>query len=144
MLNAIGRELPEHVDGYGRVIPFAGAFAAMRPVRLCLHSWSLLGAVWEPRLRIIKYLYTMSTLAKMIEESQVPKVAIARWEKALDLTRARAVLAEDPDALAEEPEAVSDAEAVFALQVPEPAAAGRPEPVPHVAAPAGQERALGS
>ena len=31
MLNAIGRELPEHVDGYGRVIPFAGAFAA-RPI----------------------------------------------------------------------------------------------------------------
>jgi citrate lyase subunit alpha / citrate CoA-transferase len=28
MLNAIGRELPEHADGYGRVIPFAGAFAA--------------------------------------------------------------------------------------------------------------------
>jgi citrate lyase subunit alpha/citrate CoA-transferase len=28
MLNAIGRELPERVDGYGRVIPFAGAFAA--------------------------------------------------------------------------------------------------------------------
>jgi citrate lyase subunit alpha / citrate CoA-transferase len=27
MLNAIGRELPEHVDGYGRVISFAGAFA---------------------------------------------------------------------------------------------------------------------
>jgi citrate lyase subunit alpha / citrate CoA-transferase len=28
MLNAIGRELPEHADGYGRVIPFARAFAA--------------------------------------------------------------------------------------------------------------------
>ena len=27
MLNAIGRELPEYVDGYGRVISFAGAFA---------------------------------------------------------------------------------------------------------------------
>lgn len=26
MINAIGRELPEHVDGYGRVVPFAGAF----------------------------------------------------------------------------------------------------------------------
>ena len=26
-MNAIGRELPEHVDGYGRAFPFAGAFA---------------------------------------------------------------------------------------------------------------------
>jgi citrate lyase subunit alpha/citrate CoA-transferase len=33
MLNAIGRELPEHVDGYGRVIPFAGAFAARPTTR---------------------------------------------------------------------------------------------------------------
>jgi citrate lyase subunit alpha/citrate CoA-transferase len=32
MINALGRELPEHVDGYGRVIPFAGAFAA-RPTK---------------------------------------------------------------------------------------------------------------
>jgi len=30
MINAIGREIPEFVDGYGRVVPFAGAFA-MRP-----------------------------------------------------------------------------------------------------------------
>jgi aerobic C4-dicarboxylate transport protein len=74
----------------------------------------------------------------------VATVAIAKWEGALNMARARAVLAEDPDALAEEPEAVSDEEAVFALQVPEPAAAGRPEPVPHVAAPVEQERALGS
>jgi hypothetical protein len=28
MINAIGRVLPGHVDGYGRVVPFAGAFAA--------------------------------------------------------------------------------------------------------------------
>ena len=27
MINAIGRNLPEHVDGYGQVRPFAGAFA---------------------------------------------------------------------------------------------------------------------
>src|SRR5215212_11552616 len=27
MINAIGREIPEFVDGYGRVVPFAGAFA---------------------------------------------------------------------------------------------------------------------
>jgi citrate lyase subunit alpha/citrate CoA-transferase len=33
MLNAIGRELPERVDGYGRVIPFAGAFAAWPTTR---------------------------------------------------------------------------------------------------------------
>ena len=33
MINAIGRELPEHVDGYGRVIPFAGAFAARPTTR---------------------------------------------------------------------------------------------------------------
>ena len=26
MINAIRRELPEHVDDYGRVAPFAGAF----------------------------------------------------------------------------------------------------------------------
>jgi citrate lyase subunit alpha/citrate CoA-transferase len=33
MINAVGRELPEHVDGYGRVIPFAGAFAARPTMR---------------------------------------------------------------------------------------------------------------
>ena len=27
MMNAIGRELPEYINGYGRVVPFAGAFA---------------------------------------------------------------------------------------------------------------------
>lgn len=27
MLNAVGRELPERIDGYGEVVPFAGAFA---------------------------------------------------------------------------------------------------------------------
>ncbi len=34
MINAVGRELPEYVDGYGRGVPFAGAFAARpRPRR---------------------------------------------------------------------------------------------------------------
>jgi citrate lyase subunit alpha/citrate CoA-transferase len=33
MINAIGRELPEHVDGYGQVIPFAGAFATRPTMR---------------------------------------------------------------------------------------------------------------
>jgi NADH-quinone oxidoreductase subunit N len=33
MINAIGRELPENVYGYGRVIPFAGAFAARPTTR---------------------------------------------------------------------------------------------------------------
>ena len=33
MINAIGRELPEHVDGYGQVIPFAGTFAARPTMR---------------------------------------------------------------------------------------------------------------
>ena len=36
MLNAIGRELPEHADGYGRVIPFAGAFAARATARMAM------------------------------------------------------------------------------------------------------------
>ena len=31
MVNAVGRELPEAVAGYGTVIPFAGAFATHRP-----------------------------------------------------------------------------------------------------------------
>ncbi len=73
MLNAIGRDRPEHVDGYGRVIPCAGAFAALRPFRRCWHSWSLLGAVWEPRLRIIQYVYAISTVLKTTGESQAPK-----------------------------------------------------------------------
>jgi hypothetical protein len=33
MLNAIGRELSEHVDGYSRVISFVGAFAARPTTR---------------------------------------------------------------------------------------------------------------
>ena len=33
MINALGRELPEHVDGYSQVIPFAGAFAALPTMR---------------------------------------------------------------------------------------------------------------
>jgi citrate lyase subunit alpha/citrate CoA-transferase len=33
MLNAIGRNIPEHVDGYGQVRPFAGAFATKPDMR---------------------------------------------------------------------------------------------------------------
>ena len=33
MNNAIGRELPEYVNGYGRVVPFAGAFATQPDMR---------------------------------------------------------------------------------------------------------------
>jgi citrate lyase subunit alpha / citrate CoA-transferase len=29
MVNAIGREIPEYIDGYGKTIPFAGAFVAL-------------------------------------------------------------------------------------------------------------------
>jgi aerobic C4-dicarboxylate transport protein len=50
----------------------------------------------------------------------VATMVVARWEGALDLKRARAILAGESDALAEEPEAVADAEASFALRVPEP------------------------
>ncbi len=32
MINAIGRELPEYIDGYSRVVPFAGVFAT-RPAK---------------------------------------------------------------------------------------------------------------
>lgn len=49
----------------------------------------------------------------------VATLVVARWEGALDMERARSVLEEETDALAEEPEAVADAQAVFALQVPE-------------------------
>ena len=55
----------------------------------------------------------------------VATMVVARWEGALDLERARAVLAAGSDALAEEPEAVADALAdgvplVSELAVPEP------------------------
>ena len=33
MNNAIGRELPEYINGYGRVVPFAGAFATRPDMR---------------------------------------------------------------------------------------------------------------
>jgi hypothetical protein len=33
MINAIGRELLEHVDGYGQVIPLTGAFATRPTMR---------------------------------------------------------------------------------------------------------------
>ena len=35
MMNAIGRKLPEHVDGYGPARPFAGAFATRPNMRRC-------------------------------------------------------------------------------------------------------------
>lgn len=57
----------------------------------------------------------------------VATVVIARWEGALDMERARSVLEEETDALAEEPEAVADAQAVFALQVPDPETAKHPD-----------------
>jgi aerobic C4-dicarboxylate transport protein len=47
----------------------------------------------------------------------VATMVVARWEGALDMERARSVLAADAEATAEEPEAVSDTEAVFALNV---------------------------
>ncbi|MGA9922734.1 MAG: dicarboxylate/amino acid:cation symporter [Isosphaeraceae bacterium] len=55
----------------------------------------------------------------------VATMVVARWEGALDLERARAVLAAGSEALAEEPEAVTDALAtgvplVSELAVPEP------------------------
>lgn len=49
----------------------------------------------------------------------VATMIIAKWEGALDERRMRAVLGYETDALAEEPEAVADAEADFALRVPE-------------------------
>src|SRR5947209_13282564 len=50
----------------------------------------------------------------------VATMVVAKWEGALNLERARSVLAAETGAEAEEPEAVSDAQAVFALQVPGP------------------------
>lgn len=51
----------------------------------------------------------------------VATMVVAKWEGALDMQRARSVLAADTEAVAEEPEAVADTEAVFALQVSKPA-----------------------
>jgi len=51
----------------------------------------------------------------------VATMVIAKWEGALDMERARTVLVADTEAVADEPEAVADTEAVFALHVPEPA-----------------------
>lgn len=50
----------------------------------------------------------------------VATMVIARWERALDEKRMRSVLAYETDALAEEPEAVADAAAAFALRISEP------------------------
>jgi aerobic C4-dicarboxylate transport protein len=50
----------------------------------------------------------------------VATMVIARWEGALDLPRARSVLAEDADLAAEEPEALADALAGFSPPAPEP------------------------
>jgi aerobic C4-dicarboxylate transport protein len=48
----------------------------------------------------------------------VATIVVARWEGALDLERMQSVLAVSDEAASEEPEAVSDARSVFALQVP--------------------------
>jgi aerobic C4-dicarboxylate transport protein len=58
----------------------------------------------------------------------VATMVVARWEGALDLARAQAVLAATTEAEAEEPEAVADAQSVFELQVPEPGKPGQVEP----------------
>lgn len=50
----------------------------------------------------------------------VATMVIAKWEGALDVQRMRSVLTYETDALAEEPEAVSDAAAAFALRVSDP------------------------
>ncbi|MFN7928899.1 MAG: dicarboxylate/amino acid:cation symporter [Blastocatellia bacterium] len=51
----------------------------------------------------------------------VATMVVAKWEGALDEQRMRSVLTDETDALAEEPEAVADATAAFALRVSEPA-----------------------
>jgi aerobic C4-dicarboxylate transport protein len=52
----------------------------------------------------------------------VATMVVARWEGALDLERAHAVLTATTEAEAEEPEAVADAESVFELRVPDASA----------------------
>jgi len=49
----------------------------------------------------------------------IATMVVARWEGALDMDRARSVLGRETMALAEEPESVSDAQAVFGFQVSE-------------------------
>ena len=46
----------------------------------------------------------------------VATIVIARWEGALDIQQARAVLARDPVAMADEPEIVADSAAIPALR----------------------------
>lgn len=50
----------------------------------------------------------------------VATMVVAKWEGALDVDRMRVVLSNETDELAEEPEAVADAAAAFALRIPEP------------------------
>jgi aerobic C4-dicarboxylate transport protein len=52
----------------------------------------------------------------------VATMVVARWEGALDLERAHAVLTATTEAEAEEPEAVADAASVFELRVPDTSA----------------------
>jgi aerobic C4-dicarboxylate transport protein len=62
----------------------------------------------------------------------VATMVIARWEGALDLSRARSILAEDSDLAAEQPEALADALDGFSPQANEPIDANGtvgPEPV---------------
>jgi aerobic C4-dicarboxylate transport protein len=56
----------------------------------------------------------------------VATVVVARWEGALDMKRMQSVLAGETEAEADEPEAVADAQAVFALQVQEPGHQAQP------------------
>ena len=51
----------------------------------------------------------------------VATMVIAKWEGALDMQRAQAVLAQETDLFAEEPEIAADAQAQFALNVAESA-----------------------
>lgn len=50
----------------------------------------------------------------------VATMVVAKWEGALDVDRMRVVLSNETDELAEEPEAVADAAAAFALRISEP------------------------
>jgi len=60
----------------------------------------------------------------------VATMVVARWEGALDLPRARAVLAEDTDLEAEEPEALADALVGLPSRAPEPVDAKLNEETP--------------
>jgi aerobic C4-dicarboxylate transport protein len=70
----------------------------------------------------------------------VATLVVARWEGALDMDRVRAVLAARTDAVSEEPEALADARAVFALQVPGTEDPGPLGPAPGGSQPPGGER----